>query len=178
MRVLALTGVPGTGKTAIAHELADDVTVLPANDLAAEVDAIEGTDATRSAEVVDEARLAERARDALPGGRVLVEGHLAHHCDPDGVVLLRCHPDELRERLAERDWPPAKIDENAMAETLDALVPEIEPPARELVTTDRTVDEAAAIVRSVLEEGSLDVDGLQPLGTADWTDTLAAGGTP
>ena len=179
MRVLALTGTPGTGKTTVARGLADEVTVVDANDLAERVDAVDDHDEARDAALVDEHRLEQRARQALPDeGRVLVEGLLAHRCDPDAVVLLRCHPDELGARLADRNWPQAKVEENVMAETLDALVPEIEAPARELDTTDRSPADVHAIVDSVLAEGSLDRPELDPLGTADWTDTLAAEGAP
>lgn len=174
MRVLALTGVPGTGKTTIAGHLGDEITVVDANELAHRLDAVEGTDEDRQAELVDEARLGEQAHQALPDeGLVVVEGHLSHHCDPDAVILLRCHPSELADRLDERGWPPAKVEENRMAETLDALVPEIGRPARELDTTELDPEQAAAILEQILAEGSLDVEGLDELGTADWTGDLA-----
>lgn len=179
MRVIGLTGVPGTGKTATAASLGDEVAVVDANEVAAAVDAIEGEDPDRGAQIVDQHRLTERARDALPEGRVLVEGHLAHHCDPDAIVLLRCHPDELRARLAERAWPEAKVRENVMAETLDALVPEVQEtgrPARELDTTALEPSEVARVVLDVFETGSMDVDALEEPGTVDWTDTLAPEG--
>lgn len=170
--MVALTGVPGTGKTTVARHLADAFTVVEARRLAEEAGAVEGRDEARDADVVDHERLRQSAREHLPEGRVLVEGVLAHHCDPDAVVLLRCHPDPLRERLAARDWPQAKVDENVMAETLDALVPEIHVElAWELDTTDRDPQAVAEAVRAL-------VDGARegpPLGTADWTDTLTEG---
>ena len=43
----------------------------------------------------------------------IVEGHLAHLLPCDRVVVLRCRPDILRERLAPRDYPEEKIAENA-----------------------------------------------------------------
>jgi adenylate kinase len=168
-RVVALTGVPGTGKTAAAAHLDDDLPVVAARELAERADAVEGRDEERDADVVDHARLAERAREVLPDGPVLVEGVLAHHADPDGVVLLRCHPDELRARLEGRDWPPQKVDENVMAETLDALVPEVDAdPAWEIDTTDRTAEDVADEVRRLLD-GEAEAP---PPGTVDWTDTL------
>lgn len=173
MRVIALTGVPGTGKTTIANHL-DDVAVVDANDLAHEVDAVEGRDDQRDAEIVDEQRLAERALEALPEGPVLVEGHLAHHCDPDLVLLLRCHPDELRDRLAERGWSKAKVEENVMAEALDALVPEIHAePAREVDTTGEDPETLAARIRGLFTGDPLNRDWLDPIGQADWTATIA-----
>ncbi len=177
MRVIGLTGVPGTGKTTTAARLSEEIAVVDANELAGQVDAIDGEDEDRQSALVDEARLADRARDALPEGPVVVEGHLAHHCSPDAVVLLRCHPEELRDRLAGRGWPEAKVEENVMAETLDALVPEIHAPARELDTTDIDPRDAARTLATVLEEQDLDVAGLESLGTADWTDTLHAEGS-
>jgi adenylate kinase len=174
LRVIALTGVPGTGKTTLADHV-DDVSVLGANDLAREVDALGGHDDDRQAEIVDEAALAEGATDAYPEGPVLVEGHLAHHCPADLVVLLRCHPDELRDRLATKGWSEAKIEENAMAETLDALVPEIEQrPAGELDTTDTEPARLAQTIEALFEDGGPEAV-LDPLGTTDWTPTLEEG---
>lgn len=174
-RVLALTGVPGTGKTAVAEALDERFTVVQARDLAERVDAIEGHDEARGADVVDHERLQAKAREALPDGRVLVEGVLAHHCDPDAVVVLRCDPEVLRERLASRDWPAEKVDENVMAETLDAIVAEVATePAWEIDTTETQPEEVAAIVEA-LAEGETSPEGADPVGTADWTDRLVGG---
>jgi adenylate kinase len=37
-------------------------------------------------------------------------------------VVLRCRPDELRKRLAQRKYPKKKIQENADAEALDVCL--------------------------------------------------------
>lgn len=170
--VVALTGVPGTGKTTVARELDPRLSTVQARALAERVDAIEGRDEARGADVVDHERLAARAREALPQGPVLVEGVLAHHCDPDVVVVLRCDPDVLEQRLASRDWPAAKVEENVMAETLDAIAAEVHiEPAWEIDTTAREPAETAAIVEA-LADGEPAPEGADPLGTADWTDRL------
>lgn len=173
MTILAITGVPGTGKTTVADQLGDRFTVVDAGDLARQADAITRHDAARGADVVDEDRLAKRARELLPEGDVIVEGVLAHHADPDAVVLLRCHPTELGHRLATRDWPDAKVEENVMAETLDALVPEITTdPAWEIDTTDLDPATVARYIAALINGDPVDTDAVQPPGTADWTDTL------
>lgn len=176
MRVIALTGVPGTGKTAIAHHVSG-VEIVDANALARQADAIEGEDEQRGAAVVDEQRLAQASQELLSSeGPLLVEGHLSHHCATDAVILLRCHPDELRRRLQQRDWSSAKIEENVMAETLDALVPEIQTrPAAELDTTDREAADLAKRVEELFTGETLEADWLDPLGTADWTHTITGG---
>jgi len=174
VRIVALTGVPGTGKTTIASALPDGITVVDARSVARELDAIEGEDARRGAQIVDESRLAEQAREVLPvDGPTLVEGVLAHHCAPHAVILLRCHPTELGRRLAKRDWDEAKLEENVMAETLDALVPEIVADrAREVDTTDADVAEIANRIAGLFTGKDLNADWNDPLGTADWSDTL------
>ncbi len=175
MTLLALTGVPGTGKTTVAKHLAPHVPVHDANQLAHAVDAIDGYDEARDADIVDEQRFSERAREELPDETLVLEGALSHHVDADAVVLLRCHPDELRARLAHRDWPPEKIDENVMAETLDALVHEIDAPrAWEIDTTGTDPERVAQLVLGLLDETEPG-DEVDPLGTADWTDTLTGG---
>lgn len=172
--VIALTGTPGTGKTTISRLLEPPITVIEANTLAHETNAIEDEDATREALIVDEKTLNKEAHKHLPEPPTLIEGHLAHHCNPDAVLLLRCHPDELRDRLQPRGWSKAKIDENIMAETLDSLVPEIRhDDAWETDTTHTPPETVAQAIRSLFDGEQHEI--LQPLGTADWTDTLAGG---
>lgn len=176
MRVIALTGVPGTGKTTVAEHLAERYTVLQAREVARRADAIEGSDLERGAEIIDEQRLDERARSVLPDEDVIVEGVLAHHCDPDAVILLRCHPTELGRRLAQRDWSQDKVEENVMAETLDALVLEITTqPAWEIDTTQTDPATVSEHIVALLQDEPLPGDAVQAIGTADWTDTLLGG---
>ena len=41
---------------------------------------------------------------AMSDAPTVIEGHLSHHLPVDGIVLLRCPPDELRNRLSERGY--------------------------------------------------------------------------
>lgn len=176
MRVLALTGTPGTGKTTIADHLSERFTVVAANDLAEEVDAIAGRDDQRAAHIVDEGLLHDRARDALAqraAEEIVVEGGLAHHCDPDLVVVLRCHPDQLRERLAPREWPLEKVEENVMAEILDVISTEVDTePAWELDTTDLGPGDGASYIAALFKGEDVSHPDLHPLGGVDWSHTL------
>ena len=120
---IAITGTPGTGKTSIGNVLRDrgwdtvEVSAI-ANEagLLVEIDERRG-----SYEVnVDELQVAVDSR--YDSKDIVIIGHLAHLVSNDLCIVLRCRPDLLRTRLAGRDWPKAKVDENVEAEILDAIL--------------------------------------------------------
>jgi adenylate kinase len=184
MRV-ALTGTPGTGKTTVADHLTDEATVVHLNDVIRERDLTERTDEDRGTLVVDLDRVAEwLAENATGEGTTLAESHLAHLFDADRVVALRCHPEELTERLERRedgaDHDPPKSPEmvarsaaeNAEAEVLDVVLAEAvdrhgPDSVYEVDTTGRDPADVAADVRAVLrgERGP-------SAGTVDFTGWL------
>jgi adenylate kinase len=167
----ALTGVPGTGKTAIADALATRILVLRLGDVAREAGLLTERDEARSGTfVVDLDALAEAVARRAPA-TCLLEGHYAHEMDVDAVVLLRCDPRALVERLrARRGWSEAKVRENVEAEALDVLAAEVLNtglPAREVDTTRLSVEEAARAVWDIVEAGPEALKG-DPVGNARW----------
>ena len=65
--------------------------------------------------------------------QILIDGHLSHLLPIDAVVLIRCHPDILRNRLAERNYSQSKIDENVECELIGVIAAEcLELPCLEL----------------------------------------------
>ena len=149
MRV-ALTGTPGTGKTTVAGRVETDRPVVHLTDLVREAGLSEGVDEDRDSLVADLDALEERVpADAL------VESHLAHHLEAERVVVLRCHPESLRERLAGRGWEASKVAENAESERLDLLLSEAvarhgADAVYEIDTTDLSVEAVAREVERVL----------------------------
>lgn len=151
MRV-AVTGTPGTGKTTATNHVESDLEVVHLNDLIREEGLAEGEDPERGSLIADLDALKERLADRED---VIVESHLAHHIDVDRVVVLRCHPRELRERLLSRGEDSAKAAENAEAEALDVILSEaVEAHGLENVyeidTTDRDPDSVAADIEAVI----------------------------
>jgi len=177
MRVF-VTGTPGTGKTTATDALDTDLDVVHLNDVIREEELFTERDAERDSLVADVDALRERYADAED---VLVESHLAHYLlDADAVVVLRCRPDVLEERLRERgDDEGADLDavtreaeensgtaeparalarearENSEAEALDVVLAEAverhgEARVYEIDTTDRTPGEVAAEIEAVL----------------------------
>jgi adenylate kinase len=173
MRV-AVTGTPGTGKTTAADHLDVDhldvdFEVVHLNDLIREEGLAEGEDPERGSLIAD----LDAVRERLEGrDDVLVESHLAHHLDVDRVVVLRCHPRQLRERLLERGEDSAKAAENAEAEALDVILSEAVDAhglesVYEIDTTDRdpeaVVDAIEAVVAGTREPSAGEVDFLEYL---------------
>ncbi len=166
---VAVTGTPGTGKTTAVELVETDLSVFHLNEWVAERDLFAGHDEERDTRIVDVAA----ARERFPATDYLVESHLAHHLPADRVVVLRCHPATVRERLLARGESPATADENAESEALDVVLGEaVERHGRDAVfeveTTDRdpaaVADEIAAVVAGDRDPSA---------GTVSYVDYLA-----
>ncbi len=148
MRV-AVTGTPGVGKTT-AVEAADlELAVVHLNDIIREAGLATGEDEARGSLLAD----LDAVRERFAGREdLLVESHLAHHLEADRVVVLRCHPAELRERLLDRGEPPATAAENAEAEALDVVLSAaVEAHGLDSVYEVDTTDRSPAAVAGEIE---------------------------
>lgn len=156
---LALTGVPGTGKTTVAAALAArGVLVVHLQDFARDAGLLTEKDIARGSYVVDVDVLAGRLEEAFHSVRapIVVEGHYAHEMDVDAIVLLRVDPLVLLERLRARGWSEAKVRENVEAEALDVLAAEVleaELPAEEIDATRLSVETLADRLFAIVEAG-------------------------
>lgn len=168
MRV-AVTGTPGTGKTSATELLDDSLDVIHLNDVIRTEGLTTGRDEDRESAIADMDAVAEwlDGRDD-----VLFESHLAHHFDADRVVVCRCHPSTLEQRLEERGESPESCAENAESEALDIVLSEAvdrhgTDSVYEIETTDRSpeqvADEIGAVVRGAREP---------QVGTVSYTDYL------
>lgn len=166
MRVV-VTGTPGTGKTTATEAL--DVPVLHLNDAIREREELtEGHDEERDSIIVDLDAVAayigewedeqnedEAEQEDADAETVVVESHLAHQFGADRVVVLRCRPDVLEERLLERGESEASARENRESEALDVVLSEaVETHGPEAVyeidATDATPVETTAEIEAVL----------------------------
>ncbi len=167
--VIALTGTPGTGKTTTAKELLRmGYRVLSVNELAEKLDCILGKD--EGCKIVDVDELAERLKEVLPEGKVILEGHLSHLLDPDLIIILRCNPIVLKERLESKGWPKEKVLENVEAELVDAILIEAIETGKdvyEIDTTNLKPGEVARIVDEIVS-GNDEVREMHKPGRIDW----------
>lgn len=164
---VALTGTPGTGKTSVANRVDDslDTGVIHLNDVIKEEELYTGRDEERDSLIAD----TDAIEAYLGDWSGLLDSHLSHHFDADAVIVLRCAPAELTERLVERGESEAKAAENAESEALDIVLSEAvqshgEGSVYEIDTTGRTV---AAVADDVVD--ALCGDREPAAGTVDFT---------
>ena len=146
---IAVTGTPGTGKTAATNQL-EGTAVTHLNDVIREHDLYTDRDADRDSLVTD----LDAVRDHLGEWTGVLESHLAHHFEADRVVVLRCEPTVLKERLESRGESAAKASENAESEALDVVLSEAvdrhgDDAVYEIDTTERNPGEVAEAIRAV-----------------------------
>jgi adenylate kinase len=145
---VALTGVPGTGKSAVGRALAAPTVAWEVGALALRT----GTGRGRPGDVeVDMRRLARwvRAHPARGPPTVLV-GHLAHLLPIRDAVVLRCHPVELLARLRRaRRGTASDRRENVIAEATDVILGEALRERRRVWEVDTTGRSVADVAREV-----------------------------
>ncbi len=128
MRV-ALTGTPGTGKSAVGAALSRrGVPVLSLNAEAARAGLLGARDQRRGSFEVDvhalDRAVSKRAKAFPQAAPLVLEGHLAHFLSVDCALVLRCPPPLLARRLRRRGWAEPKVRENVCAEAVGVIATE------------------------------------------------------
>ena len=174
MRMLvALTGTPGVGKSTVSKILAHRFSVIDIHSYAKEHGLFEEYDEEAGSYDVD----VEKLNDAIMSEHLddevtFLDGHLSHFVDCDMIIVLRCEPRKLSERLKARGYDDNKVRENVQAEVLDVILGEsIDSGIRtyEIDCSDMTPDEVAdRIERIVILD---EVDDASP-GSVDWSGEM------
>ena len=175
---IALTGTPGTGKTAVARHLRrSGLVVVDLNKLAFEEGLIGSYDRRRRTREVDLKGLRRRIDRLHPEkGILFLEGHYAHLLPVDRAVVLRCAPVTLRRRLSRRGYPTSKVRENSLAEALDEITIEAvgklgRSRVYEIDTTKAGARKIATIVRRLVRSGFRRAKKYRP-GRMDFSDDI------
>ena len=177
--LIALSGTPGTGKTTIATFLTQHgYQVLDINDLAITNKFILGVDKKRQSTIIDITKI-DRFLSTYTSTTetVFIEGHTTHLLtNVEKVILLRCHPTELFQRLKTKGWANKKIKENLEAETIDIILCETieyhpKPAIFEIDTTKKTPEE---VTNSILEivQGNFKPQPQYTIGNIDWSEEI------
>ena len=149
LKLIAVTGTPGVGKSAIAKKLSLllDYAYLNGSELVKTAHLAEKYDKRRRTAVVDaslftHAVLKVRDSEAKKGSKgLLVDSHMAHFLPKKAVsacIVLSCSLPELSQRLAKRGYSKAKIRENLDAEIFDTILVEAFENGHKIIKFDAT----------------------------------------
>ena len=124
---IVITGTPGTGKTTVSRQLADQIgaSYLPLTQLVIDKRLHEAIDHRRRTRIVDLRRTRAFLANSLSTDRKLmvIDSHIPDAIPREYVrkiLVLRCHARILEARLRRKGWGPLKIKENVLAEILDS----------------------------------------------------------
>ncbi len=163
--MIAITGTPGVGKTAVAEELRRrGYAVTSVVELAKKHDCI--IDEVDGELVIDVEELASKLD--FDG---IVEGHLSHLLNPDVVIVLRCNPLILKQRLMARSWSYEKVMDNVEAELLDVILIEALESCDHVYEIDATSMSVAEVANAV-EEILAGKGAKYKPGKVDWLSEL------
>ena len=141
IRSIGVIGTPGCGKTTLCESLG--LPVISLHDYAKSHGCLGEIDIDGSAPL-DVEKLAELWQ--RPTTLTLVDSHLAHYMPVDALIVLRCHPGELKKRLESRNYTPQKVQENVEVEMLGG-------PWNELLEDKRPIFEGLQGVSGWIKAG-------------------------
>jgi adenylate kinase len=137
--IIAVTGTPGTGKTAVGRALAGKLgwRFIELNTLAREKKLYCGYDRARKTRIVDTEKIKNEVRKlAVKEKNLVVESHYAHDIPNDLTVVLRCGIKDLRKRLSRKGWGRRKTEENIEAEIMEICKSEALEMGRRILEAD------------------------------------------
>jgi len=180
-----VTGTPGVGKTIVSERLAGKLGAVHIDvaDMIRREEIASGYDEKRQTLIADDEKLAKRVQQiiAKTSKTVIVDGHFATEVAPKDyvtkVILLRCHPKQLEQRMVEKGFQGAKLRENLAAEILDVCLTDavnaigVEKVC-EVNTTGKTVDDTVKEIVSILRKAKRCT-----VGVVDWLGQLEVEGS-
>ncbi len=160
--MIIITGTPGTGKTTVTQLLSDKINakLISINSLLEDYDLNLGVDEVRGYKIVDVESMipiVDEIKHKYLDEILIFEGHLAQdYPGADKVVILRCDPKILKERLSSRNWSDKKVHENVSAEILGICSQESFDTYGDIIqevdTSEATPDEIVNILINIIEE--------------------------
>ncbi len=148
MKVICVTGVPGTGKTTIAKKLAKKLnySYVDVNNLISKHKIAEGYDKKIKTKIVDVKKLNKflinqikqfKKNEKIKG--ITIDSHLSHYLPRkyvDFCIVTKCNIKELNKRLKKKKFYKEKIKENLEAEIFNVCLEEAKERKHKVIVVD------------------------------------------
>ncbi|TFG02101.1 MAG: hypothetical protein EU539_13400 [Promethearchaeota archaeon] len=186
MKIIIISGTPGTGKTSISNKIAKFINakVLTLNEIAISEEFTLKYDDKRDTHVIDEDKLVPFLKNSIIEIQkenfdyLIIESHFSDMVPEEHIdfaIVLRCNPDVLYKRLEARGYNRDKIMENIQSEILGNCVDyllqkQMIIPILELDTTNLTIESSARLIINLIS-GKEDIDKFS-FGKIDWLQEL------
>jgi broad-specificity NMP kinase len=161
-----ITGVPGTGKTSIAKQLAQELNLkyLEVNDLVIQHDLYFGYDINRDTLIVDDELLIKRLKQEINlNNRICIAGGMIfENVLFDLIIVVHSSIPTLRKRLLARSYDDDKMESNLESEIMNVIYYELleyysSDIIYEVMNDNRTVKETCDEILSIIEQHRLGI---------------------
>jgi adenylate kinase len=177
--LIALTGTPGTGKTTISSLLQKEgYNIINLNEFAINQGCISYIDKKTKTSIIDIDKLNINITEKFRNNNLyFFDGHASHLIKSiDRVIILRCHPEELKNRLKNKGYTRNKIMENIEAETIDVILCETvehynEDQIFEIETTHKTIKSVFLAIIEIINNNFKPMDKYR-IGKIDWSEEI------
>jgi adenylate kinase len=180
--IVAITGIPGTGKTTLVenfrskgYKTIDLHQIIDENKMAC------GYDQDRDNHEIDLEKVDKYLKEQFNNDQkteiTFIDSHLSHNLSfIDMIIILRCRPKDLELRLKQKGFNDSKIHENLEAEAVDVITIEsIELHGKdkvyELDVTARSLPEVTDEVLKIVEDDN-EVRSKYKVGNIDWSEEI------
>lgn len=186
MKIVIISGTPGTGKTSLSKAITGKLNakLISLNDLVLQNDFIKSYDSKRDTYVFDEKALIKsiisliKSIDPKKVNFLIIEGHFSDIIPEkfiNFIIILRCHPDELSKRLIKKGYNKEKVIENVQSEILGSCVnyfinKHTKIPILEIDTTNKDIETLMSIIIGIITEQK-DLEQYL-IGKIDWLENL------
>ena len=126
VKILIVTGSPGTGKTTVAKRMAKKLKAdyIDVNEIIDKYNLAVGYDKERKSKIIDVDKLNSVLEKLIKNAskNLVIDSHLSHYLSNklvDMCIVTKCELKELRKRLEKRGYHRSKIRENLDCEIFD-----------------------------------------------------------
>lgn len=186
MIILLISGTPGTGKTSVSKEITKKINarVISLNLLAYSDGLVSEYDEERETWVINEGRLRKKTLNLISQAKtenievLIIESHFVDIIPEnyvDLILVLRCEPSMLNQRLRERGYSERKIKENLQSEILGNCVNffienDVKKPIYEIDTSKLSVYQLRDEIIKLINDR--EYSKKYKLGQIDWLEQL------